>query len=95
MEGMWHVLLACWDAGQRQRLAKTCRAARTPCREIYGMDARHEWVTYQTFMNRRSLAGVKRTHVHEDEVPGKFPRGGLSALETLAKRNAIFQQRAE
>jgi hypothetical protein len=46
-------------------------------------------------MNRRSLAGVKWTHVHDNKVSGKFLERGLSAVEILAKRDAIFQQRAE
>jgi len=55
----------------------------------------HEWVTYQTFMNRRSLAGIEWRHVHEDKVFGKFPEGGLSALEIVVKNNTILQQRTE
>jgi hypothetical protein len=46
-------------------------------------------------MNRRSLAGVKGTHVHDDKVFWKFLKRRLGAVEIFAKRDAILEQRAE
>jgi hypothetical protein len=90
---MSRVLLACWDAVQRLRLGKTCRAARAvyePCEKWQSHVA-----THQALMNRRSLAWVEWTHVNKNEILGKFPKREFSAILILTKGDASLQQGTE